>query len=290
MKKLFEADGRKIITYLRDHRVFELIDPETERRSFFDKEGRETSPPGRKTCEGERVFDATEDPTRCDELGNGYYSFTTHPVDYDPDGPFGLFGIKDQTGRVILDEKYWQIREIFNGLFPVQEIEGDWGCVDERGELVVPCVYDEPPLFNKYGLAYGNRTLIDRQGREIPGTEYNLPETYGEGDRYIPIILTAKEQDGPIEKTGTEERIVASIFDTKLRRYVVEGVPEGAIDVEFYDGEPEPILAAAKLLSVYDELRVLQDGFVAGRKGDRQDVYDCRTQRPCRDDSRSREK
>lgn len=272
MKKLFEVEGKKTVLYLSNYRVFRVDDFETKQRSFFDEDGNEICPPDFRVYGPENDW-PSDDPTFCELLGNGYYSFSSHPIDWDPDGPYGCFGIKDKTGMVIVDEKYWQIRGAFNGLFPVQEIDGNWGCISENGELVVPCIYEEPPLFNKYGLAYGNHTLVNMQGEEIAGTEFNCIEPYGENDRYIPIILTTAEQDEQISKTGTAEGVVEAIFDTKLRNYAIKGIPEGSIDVEFYDGEPEPIIAASKMLDLYDTLRIVGKGFIIGRKGDHQDVY-----------------
>ncbi len=75
-------------------------------------------------------------------------------------------------------------------------------------------------------------------------------------------------------KTGTAEGVIESIFDTKLREYVISGIPEDSIDIEFYDGEPEPIIAAAQMLERYDELRLTSCGFIIGRKGNHQVVYD----------------
>ncbi len=172
MKKLFEVNGNQSITYLENYKVFEAHDHDNNQRAFFDIDGNEIDSPklnGYKYV----AHSCWDDPTCFSPLGNGYYSFTTHPYELDPDGPFGCFGMKDRDGNVIVEEKYWQILESFNGSFPVQEIEGDWGCINEKGELVVPCIYWDPPHFNKYGLAYGNSTLVDMQGNEIAGTEYN---------------------------------------------------------------------------------------------------------------------
>ncbi len=206
------------------------------------------------------VFDDPyADPTCCKPLGNGFYSFSTHPIDWTPDGPYGHFGIKDKIGSSIVDEKYRQIGDIFNGLFPVLETGGAWGCVNEKGGLIVPCVYEEPPHFNKYGLAYGNGTLVDLQGNEIPGTEFNCIEAYDENDRYVPIILLTEEQKEQIAETGTAEDIKMSIFDTKLRRFVIKDIPDQSIDVSFYDGEPEPIIAAARMPGTYDNPNVVRD-------------------------------
>ncbi len=273
MKKIFKVEGKKTIVYLEDYRLFEVYDWDHKRKTFLSEEGNEVPRPDFRDYpwEHERCYD---DPTGYEPLGDGYYMFTTHPVEEDPDGPYGCFGIKDKNGEIVVDEKYWQIRSAFNGLFPVQEIEGDWGCVNERGELVVPCIYWEPPHFNKYGLGYGNHMLVDMQGNEIAGTEFNCIEYYNENDRYIPIILTTEEQDEQISKTGTAEGVKKAIFDTKLREYVIRGIPENSIYVDFYDGEPEVIIAAAQMLNQYDNLRLESDGIIIGTKGNRQVVYD----------------
>lgn len=273
MKKLFEVDGNKSIMYLTDYQVFLVYDYGNKQRTFFDNDGNEIEPPKMKNYKFE-TDSCYNDPTCCEPLGNGCYSFSTHPIKWDSDGPFGIFGMKDKNGTVIVEEKYWQIRGCFNGLFPVQEIDGNWGCINESGELVVPCIYWEPSHFNKYGLAYGNESLVDMQGNEIAGTEFNIIDYYSEEDRYIPITLAMPEQDVQIEKTGTAEGITTDIYDTKLRRFVVKGIPEDTLKVSFYDGEPEPIIAAAGILDLYDELEIEHGGFIIGKKDQHQDVYD----------------
>jgi Site-specific recombinase XerD len=49
-------------------------------------------------------------------------------------------------------------------------------------------------------------------------------------------------------KTGTAEGVIELIFDTKLREYVISGIPEDSIDIEFYDGERRMVKVDSALL------------------------------------------
>lgn len=64
------------------------------------------------------------------------------------------------------------------------------------------------------------------------------------------------------------------IYDTKLRKYVVRGVPDGKLDAVFFEGEAEVILAAMELLLDYDEIELKSKGTIRAKKDGIVDVYD----------------
>ena len=86
------------------------------------------------------------------------------------------------------------------------------------------------------------------------------------------VYPTFSEQDEQLEKTGTADGITTDIYDTKLREFVVKGIPEESVALTSYDGEPGPLLAAVEMLDLYDELELECEGFIIGRKDDHQDV------------------
>ena len=130
-----------------------------------------------------------------------------------------------------------------------------------------------PLIFNKYGVACGDHCLVDIDGNEIPDTNLNLEDSCGEHDRYFTFGTTTKEQDESISRCGTADGITVDIYDTKNRQYVAKGIPECHLDVSYYDGEPEVILAAIDLLPEYEEAEVCKIGTVIGKKDGWVTVY-----------------
>ncbi|MBR5479306.1 MAG: hypothetical protein IKU84_03935 [Clostridia bacterium] len=136
-----------------------------------------------------------------------------------------------------------------------KQSETDWD-YDEDDELI----------FNQYGIACGDTCLVDRDGNAIPDTSLNLEADCGEYDRYFTFGTTTAEQDESISRCGTTDDIVLDIYDTKTRKYVAKGIPECCLDVSFYDGEPEVILAAIELLLEYETVDIRKTGTILARK------------------------
>ena len=122
-------------------------------------------------------------------------------------------------------------------------------------------------IFNKYGIACGDNCLVDSNGNVIPNTDLNLEDDCGEYDRYFSFSLINDEQSRLIDECGTVPGITLDYFDTKTKEYVVRGVPECRLRVSFYDGEPEVIVAAAKLVDQYDTVKVEKTGTILATKG-----------------------
>ena len=77
-----------------------------------------------------------------------------------------------------------------------------------------------------------------------------------------------------ISECGTAPDITVDIYDTKNRKYVIKGIPEGRLDVYCFDGEPEVILAAAELLDRYDEANLYGKGTIVAKKDGYKTVFD----------------
>lgn len=120
-------------------------------------------------------------------------------------------------------------------------------------------------IFNKYGVACGDHCLVDTDGNEIPDTSLNLEDSCGQYDRYFVFGTTTEEQDESINRCGTADGITLDIYDTKTRGYVAKCIPECCLDVSFYDGEPEVILAAIDLLFEYETVDVCKTGTIIGK-------------------------
>lgn len=128
-------------------------------------------------------------------------------------------------------------------------------------------------IFNQYGIACGDHCLVDKDGNGIPNTELNLEADWGRYDRYFSFSFISEEQSKSIDVCGTADGITLDIYDTKTKRYVVKGIPEFRLDVSFYDGEPDVILAAIDLIPEYEEVDECRMGTIIGKKNGTVTVY-----------------
>ncbi|MBR2986844.1 MAG: hypothetical protein IKC63_02375 [Clostridia bacterium] len=135
-------------------------------------------------------------------------------------------------------------------------------------------LHEDAPVYNRYGVACGNESLIDREGNEIPDTRLNLEDSCSEYDRYFVFGMLSDEQCDAISRTGVADGITVHIYDTKTRRYVARDLPENTLDVSFFDGEPEVVLAAITLLKNYDSVDVSCTGTIIAEKNGIFTVYD----------------
>lgn len=274
MKKLFTiSDGRSVLVE-EEGKVYALVDWDKEEWTYCDASGRplpDYQPPER----GESIYDGqnTEDKTRITSIINGFYGYSTHKVTYFPGGMDGLFGIKAEDGRKVTGEIFRELTHYSFGLCPVRNAKEKWGCVDETGSLVLPYIYSEPPQFNRYGVAVGDNTLIDRNGEPIPGTELDLIEWCDWEERYYCFGMLSESQKESIDQCGSADDVRIDVYDTKLRKYVVRGIPQCRLKV-FLEGEGEVIVAAAKLLDEYDSVWVEKKGTIGAEKGDTVTMYD----------------
>lgn len=275
MKKLFSINGHGFVQVREEDRIIIVHDYGSKARLYFDYDGNRIPAPA-IVCDD--VYDdedeEPDDPTYYKELDNGFFAYTTHEVEETVDDTFGLFGIKDQNGNILVEEKFWDIGRFTNGMCPVRKVDGDWGCINEKCELVLPHMYEIPPVFNKYGVAYGNDSLIDMQGNELPDTSFGVFEYVNEEQRYFPLVVFTQEQDEQIERTGHAEGITESVYDTKEQNYVIRDIPECRINYSSFDGEPDVIKAAAELIDVYDSIWIEEKGIIIGRKEDESVIYD----------------
>lgn len=276
MKKLFSISDNISLFVEEEGKVYELCDWEKEKYTFCDAAG-QPLPDYQRAEREESIYDEqyTEDKTQVTPMIDGFYGYSTHKITYYPDGMDGCFGIKTTDGIKITEEIFAEVDEHFRyGLLPVRNAENLWGCIDEKGNLVIPYKFSNPLRFNQYGVAVGNDTLIDRQGNEIPGTNLNLNEYCDISYRYYTIALLTKAQCEAIEVCGTAEDIRVDIYDTKLRQYVARDVPDCKLDTMFFEGEKEVILAAMALLPDYDEIKLESKGTIYAKKDGIVNVYD----------------
>lgn len=276
MKKLFTiSDGRAVFA-IEEGKLYELVDWKKEERKFFNAAGQEIPDYQREGCE-KSIYDEqyTDDKTQVTPMIDGFYGYSSCEVVYHPDGMDGCFGVKAKDGTKITEEIFAEVDKCFRyGLLSVRNSENLWGCIDEKGNLVIPFKFSDHLRFNQYGVAVGDNTLIDRQGNEITGTDLNLEDYCDISYRYFTIALISDEQREAIDSCGSAENICIDIYDTKLRKYVVRGIPDGKLDVVFFDGEEEVILAALALLPDYDEIKLESKSTILAKKDNIIDIYD----------------
>ncbi|MCQ2449647.1 MAG: WG repeat-containing protein [Clostridia bacterium] len=251
MKNLFTLEDRGLLQVEKEGEVYRLSCFKEKTHTFIDCGGNVidySRPPLQDKVRPIEI----DDPDFFSEIGEGFYVYTTHEVTYDVDGEYGKFGIKYINGKKLTDEIYYQVGRFCNGLCSVSEEEDHWGCINTKGELVIPYRFGEAMFFNEYGVAVGDFSLIDRQGNEIPDTAINNIDDCGEDSRYFVFSYLNEEQCALIGECGTAPDITVNIYDTKNRKYVIKDVPENRLDVDCFKGEPEVIITAAELLDKYD--------------------------------------
>ena len=276
MKKLFTiSDGRSVFAR-EEGKVYELVDWKKEERIFCDAVGQHLPDYQRDECD-ESIYDEqyTDDKTQVTPMIDGFYGYSSCDVVYHPDGMDGCFGVKAKDGTKITEEIFAEVDQCFRyGLLSVRNSENLWGCIDETGNLVIPYKFSDHLRFNQYGVAVGDNTLVDRQGNEIPGTNLNLEDCCDMSHRYFTIALISDAQSESIAVCGRAEDIRVDIYDTKLRQYVVRGIPDGKLDVVFFEGEEDVIHAAIALLPGYDEIELEGQGLIKAKKDNLVDIYD----------------
>ena len=276
MKKLFTiSDGRSVFA-IEEGKVYEIADWDKDKYTYCNANGQPIPDYQREECE-KSIYDEqyTDDKTQVTPMIDGFYGYSSCEVVYHPDGMDGCFGVKAKDGTKITEQIFAEVDECFQyGLLSVRNSENLWGCIDEKGSLVIPHKFCDRVRFNQYGVAVGDNTLIDRQGNEIPGTNHNLEEHCYISYRYFTIALLNDEQCASIDACGRAEGVLLDIYDTKLREYVARGLPEGVLDVVFFEGEPEVIMAALELLPDYDKIELEGKSTIKAKKNGIVDIYD----------------
>lgn len=279
MKKLFETD-KHILRVVGDAEFFEWFDSANNKIHAFDRKGQEIE--GYKRSElvvsGKEELEGRypDDPTAIDVVNEGLYAYSTHPVEWDPDGCFGIIGFKNLEGAVVVEEQYEQVDYFFNGLCSVKKKDSGWGCIDKAGNEVITFKYEEPVRFNKYGVAMADDYLIDRNEIKLEGTDLNYCNSYFENDRYFMISMDTEEQLEAIDGCGYAEDLTVDIYDTKNKVFVARNVPEDRLYLYEFSGGPEEKLinTANELLSEYDEVNVLGPRVLIAEKSGVFSVFD----------------
>ena len=274
MKPLFSENKRSIIIHREEEDVYCIWLTNEEKWYYCDAAGQSLPQYEPKEVEASDDGTYTDDPTQVTPLQEGFYGYSTHEVIYHPDGMDGLFGIKRRDGTKVTEEIFAELTYFSNGLCPVRNKEDKWGCVDTSGTLVLPYRFSAPPQFNPYGVAVGDHSLIDREGREIPDTALNLIDSCLDTERYFCFGLISEEQMASVHYCGTAEDIRINVYDTKLRQYVCKAIPECRLYIYSNKCETEVIRAAAAMLAEYDEVAVEGVGTIIAKKDGISTVFD----------------
>lgn len=274
MKKLFTLYCEGIFDVEIENQVYSIYDTKNKSLSFYDNKGDELPDYHRPHIDIDYDEQYTDDDTQISPIVNGFYNYSTHDVEYDVDGMYGSLGIKYENGDKLTEEIYYQIGYFSNGLCPVRLKDTDWGCINEKGELVIPYQFGEELNFNMYGVACGDDSLVDMQGNAIPDTTFNCESDCFEESRYFTISLLTEEQSESIDRCGTAENIKVNIYDTKNRKYVVKDIPDLKLDVSFFNGDEEIILATVELIDDYEKIRIKKNGTIIAKKDNNITVFD----------------
>lgn len=274
MKELFSIETDAFLFPLADRDVFQVYNFDTKTCTHLDSDGNAVDIHFDKEETAHYESDWTNDSTQLECIVNGFYVYTTHEYHSDPDGYYGCFGLKKANGEKITEELFYQVKYFCHGLCPVCMQDERWGCINEQGEIAIPLKFDEPPLFNQYGVADAGFMLIDTNGNEIPDTYHNSSGFNSDSCRYFEISTYTEEEDAVFnECCGDVPGHKINIFDTKTRSYLAKGIPDNVIDFVNSNAEPEVVLAAIELIPYYDCIRIYNDGIIAGDKGKKKTVF-----------------
>lgn len=274
MKKLFTIKHKGLPHVEVEGAIYSLFDFSSNKTTFIDAECNVLEDYSRPDIQYDEPDAGMDDPDFFIDIGEDFYTYTTHEVTYDVDGNYGLFGIKYGNGEKITEEIFHQVGGFWGGLCAVANEDGKWGCIDTKGNLVLPYRFCEPMEFNEYGIAIGDDTLIDISGKEIPDTALNLIGDCGGYSRYFVFSLLNDEQLTSIDECGTASDITVNIYDTKNLAYVIKDIPDHQLDTYSFEGEPEVIIAAAEMIDNYDEIHLSGKGTIICEKNNSVTVYD----------------
>lgn len=266
MKELFTINSHGIMSANEKKHLYHLSDFNSKKSSILDSAGNPTNESFHDPEELEKEPKIEiDDPDLFDNPVNGFYIYTTHEYYNDPDGVYGCFGIKKANGEKLTEECFCQVGYFSNGLCPVCLEDGKWGCINEKAELIIPYHFFEAPIFNKYGVACGNNSLIDMKGQPLPETELNY---FGgilfEKQRYYEIALWPDDID--------EGNI--NFYDTKMREYIAKGIPDEKLDLDGCEAGKEVILSAIEMLPLFNRIEIEGVGTFIAYKDNSITVFD----------------
>lgn len=125
-----------------------------------------------------------------------------------------LFGFIDSLGSVVIPIKFERLNSEFHNGLCVAWQNGKAGFINEEGEIVIQCIYDEARVFTgeATGVQRGDRwALIDRNGKQITDFiyEYISYEWYRDGE----VAVRKNGKLGFINAKGKE--VIPCIYDNR---------------------------------------------------------------------------
>lgn len=224
MKVLFQKRGKHFYLVDEEKMIF-CLDGQ-----YYDRDGNPVfyeEPP--------KAFEDDEDegwyaPWMDDEgLDEPLKSESVEEIQWEIDDGFGKFGFRNEEGEFVIEPQYAYAHEFTNGLAAVnlnrtwyktkdgrRFYENHYGYIDGNGKTVIPFKYDEAYPFNKYGVAVVSEPnsvwyLIDKEGKEIPGTRFPyLSHYYDYDERFLEFGYDEYGDD------------LMGIYDTKERKILFE--------------------------------------------------------------------
>lgn len=132
----------------------------------------------------------------CNSFQNGYASYQN------PDDP-DEWGFMDQTGKTIFTMKCKWLDSLSDGMISYEDQNGNWGFVDEKGNVVIPAQYQkvyDVPYFSE-GLAAvkkdGKCGYIDPKGNTVIGFQYSVANPFSDG---VAVVSMDESGCGLIDK------------------------------------------------------------------------------------------
>ena len=117
----------------------------------------------------------------------------------------------DSKGNIIIDKQFDGVSSFSNGLAKVKQ-NGKWGFVNTKGEIVIPCVYDDGDVYSfSEGLARikqnGKWGFINSKGKVVIPCVYDAAISFSEGL----AAVVQNDKCGFINTKG--ELVISCVYD-----------------------------------------------------------------------------
>ncbi|MGN1406590.1 MAG: WG repeat-containing protein [Erysipelotrichaceae bacterium] len=215
MKLLFKTECKELTIYNTDKLIFKADD------KFLDTNGKEVSVKDIDYCV---ALEVEQQPDRKEICGTSKYLMpeSVIPSEVRVEDVCGLFGYFDENGEEAIKAQYKCAHEFAYGLASVSyDYAENYGFINEKGETVIPMIYDYADEFNKYGITVvrkdnGSCVPIDTEGKElfVPDDIDLCPYNYN------PFRFVEFEYPRSSHKRST------GCYDTKTREYIYDAEPE----------------------------------------------------------------
>lgn len=177
-------------------------------------------------------------------------------------GDNGLFGYKNANGKVVIKPIYEKAYKFSEGLAVVCNDDEKCGCVNEKGKVAIPLIYDKYAVSEHYfseGLiAFSLKKqvgFLDKEGKEIIPFKYEWAYNFNEGLAHVAEGYGYSQETYFIDKTGKK------VFSS--RDLAVERFKNGIAEVSRYGSYGYIDKTGKEIVPIkYQSVKLQDDGYI----------------------------